>query len=119
VIPIQQVTKKLRRRKYIYEKTGTEINISETRKKKEEKNVHAHKSMLHGENGTSRRLNEQKRGRNDRDAIKMRCYSGDLKKCTWTESIGFISRGRLTNRGAATGPKKKLHSGNDQETRES
>lgn len=34
VIPIQQVTKKLRRRKYIYAKTGTEINISETRKKK-------------------------------------------------------------------------------------
>jgi len=62
--------------------------------------------MLHGENGTSRRLDEQKRGRNDRDAIKMRCYSGDLKKSKWTESIGFISRGRLTNRGAATGQKK-------------
>jgi len=34
MIPIQQGTKKLRRRKYIYAKTGTEINISETRKKK-------------------------------------------------------------------------------------
>ena len=34
VIPIQQVTKKLRRRKYIYAKTGTKINISKTKKKK-------------------------------------------------------------------------------------